>query len=84
VYLLERIDEALAELLAERDPVRGQVDRMSVFLAQAPERPFRRKDYLSFFPELSTATATRDLREAVAGGRLRMSGTGRAVVYRKP
>lgn len=82
VYALERIDEALAELLAERDPVRGQTDRMEVFLTQAHEHPFRRKDYLAFYPELSTATATRDLREAVAKARLVMTGEGRGARYR--
>ena len=88
VYLLERIDEALAELLAEQDPVRNGPDRMTMFLQQdayrdSPDRPFRRKDYLAFYPELSTATATRDLREAAAGGRLIASGYGRAVMYRR-
>jgi Fic family protein len=88
VYLLERIDEALAELLAEPDPVRSAPDRVSLFLQQpafrdAPDRPFRRKDYLAYFPELSTATATRDLRDAAAGRRLVVNGKGRAVVYRR-
>ncbi len=81
IYLLERIDEALAELLTERDPVRGNTDRMAVFLAQAPDRPFRRKDYLAFYPELSTATATRDLREAAERGALIVRGAGRSAVY---
>jgi len=83
VYLLERIVEALVELLAEAEPLRGGHERMAVFLAQAPDRPFRRKDYLAFYPELSTATATRDLREAVDSKRLAMAGKGRAAVYRR-
>lgn len=86
VYLLERIDEALAELLAEPDPARSATDRVALFLQQpafrdTPDRPFRRKDYLAFYPELSTATATRDLRVAVTTGRLVMSGEGRGAVY---
>jgi Fic family protein len=81
-YLLERMDEALAELLAEPDPVRKAPDRMTVFLQQRGTRPFRRKDYLAFFPELSTATATRDLREAVAQRRLTTTGHARAAVYK--
>jgi Fic family protein len=81
-YLLERMDEALAELLAEPDPVRKAPDRMAVFLQQRGTRPFRRKDYLAFFPELSTATATRDLREAVAQRRLTTTGHARAAVYK--
>lgn len=83
VYLLERIDEALAELLSEPDPVRKAPERADTFLKQWGDRPFRRKDYLAFYPGLSTATATRDLREATDRRTLVMSGTGRAVVYRR-
>jgi Fic family protein len=82
-YLLERIDEALAELLAMPDPVRRAPDRMDLFLQQAPGRPFRRKDYLNLFPDLSTASASRDLAEAVEKGRIVREGTGRTAVYRK-
>jgi hypothetical protein len=51
-------------------------------MQQRGARPFRRKDYLTFFPELSTATATRDLREAVAQRRLTMTGHARAAIYK--
>jgi Fic family protein len=82
-YLLERIDEALAELLAKPDPVRRAPDRMDLFLQQAPARSFRRKDYLHLFPEISTASASRDLAEAVSAGRVVLEGTGRTAVYRR-
>jgi len=86
-YLLERIDEALTELLSSSDPVRLAGDRVEVFLHQRRhrdgERPsFRRKDYLGFYPKLSTATATRDLRDALIGGRLHVEGSGRSARYR--
>ena len=82
-YLLERIDEALAELLAMPDPVRKAADRIGLFLNQAPDRPFRRKEYMNTFPRLSTASASRDLREAVAGARLVREGDGRTAVYHR-
>jgi Fic family protein len=81
-YLLERIDEALAEVLDKPDPVRGPSDRVVLFLQRWGDRAFRRKDYLSFYPELSTATATRDLMEASVTGRLVKSGEVRTAVYR--
>lgn len=86
-YLLERVDEALAELLDNPDPVRSSQDRLSMFLTNGPsrgstERPFRRKDYLNFYPELSSATASRDLQEAVESGRLKMEGMRRTASYR--
>lgn len=82
-YLLERIDEALAELLAAPNPVLSGSDRVGIFLEQTPDRPFRRKDYLNMFPELSTATASRDLAEAVGAGVLLLSGTKRQASYKK-
>lgn len=81
-YLMERIDEALAELLSMPDPVRRAPDRIALFLAQAPDRPFRRKDYMNAFPRLSTASASRDLAEAVEAQRLLRAGKGRSTVYR--
>lgn len=86
-YLLERIHEALAELLATSDPVRLAPDRIALFLHHrthllGADAPFRRKDYLAFHPRLSTATATRDLQEAVRTLRLSAQGAGRSVVYR--
>jgi len=83
-YLLERIDDALTELLAAPTPVRSAADRIKIFLQQWPERPFRRKDFLNMFPELSTATASRDLAEAVVSGELVLSGTKRQAHYRRP
>lgn len=86
-YLLERIDEALAELLSNQDPVRSPLDRIELFLLNGPlrgsaERPFRRKDYLIFYPEMSTATASRDLQEAVVAERIVMEGERSTAVYK--
>ena len=81
-YLLERIDEALAELLASPNPVLTGRDRIALFLQQNLDRPFRRKDYLNMFPELSTATASRDLAEAVHRQLISSSGTTRQVRYK--
>lgn len=82
-YLLERIDEALAELLAAPNPMLSGADRIAIFIKQTSDRPFRRKDYLTMFPELSTATASRDLAEAVQRNTLTISGTKRQAHYRK-
>jgi Fic family protein len=83
VYLMERMDEALAELLAQPNPVLTGADRIALFLKQAPDRAFRRKDYLNLFPELSTATASRDLAEAVEAKVLVLSGKKRQATYRR-
>lgn len=81
-YMMERIDEALAELLSAPNPVMAAPERLALFAQQAPRRAFQRKDYLNFFPDISTASASRDLREAVDNGRLERQGTGRTATYR--
>jgi Fic family protein len=81
VYLLERIVEALDELLMLPDPVRTGTERVRIHLAIQGDRSFRRKEYMATFPEISTATATRDLQEAVTHDLLAVAGTGRGAVY---
>lgn len=81
VYLMERINEALHELLSDPDPVRTGAERVEIHLKLSGRRAFRRKEYLAGFPELSTATATRDLQEAVAAGLLKVNGAGRGAIY---
>lgn len=86
IYLLERIEEALSELLSSSDPVRTGTDRMETFLlhrqrAGLGDQLFQRKEYMAFHPRLSTATATRDLKEAVAAGNVKPTGNGRSMRY---
>lgn len=81
-YMMERIDEALHELLTGQRPVLSGAERVDIFLREKARHRFTRKEYRTSFPELSTATATRDLAEAVAGGTLERTGTGRVSWYR--
>jgi Fic family protein len=81
-YLMERMDEALYELLTGDRPVLSATDRMTVFLRQKTRGRFSRLDYRRSFPELSTATASRDLADAVASNILERAGTGRTAWYR--
>ncbi|MCC6840497.1 MAG: Fic family protein [Flavobacteriales bacterium] len=80
-FMMERIDEALHELLSRQRPMLAATDRISVFLLARNIGQFTRKDYRRMFPELSTATASRDLAEAVAQGRINRAGTGRVASY---
>lgn len=89
VYMMERMEEALSELLSTSDPSRTGKERMRLFvderLRRAPlSASFRRSDYMKFHPRLSSATATRDLADAVRRGELNSVGTGRAVRYAIP
>ena len=81
-YMMEQLDQALAELLAGQRPLLSSTERVTLFLTEKDRSRFSRKDYRLSFPELSTATASRDLAEAVKGGRIGMSGSGRTAWYR--
>jgi Fic family protein len=82
VYMLERIEQALKELVQAQRPALDGNERMLRFIGGQQERSFARKDYLHAFPELSTATASRDLRDAVAAGWLVRKGEGRTSLYK--
>jgi hypothetical protein len=55
---------------------------LRIFLEQQLT-PFSRKDYIAHFPALSTATASRDLRNAVDAGILLKIGDKMKTVYSK-
>jgi hypothetical protein len=70
-------------LLEEYQPKKLQEsDRIRIFLEQCSTR-FSRKDYLAYFPTLSTATASRDLRNAAEARIIIKSGDKMKTVYRK-
>jgi len=81
-YVLEALRDALDETLAALRPARARPDNR---LAQAREhfggRWFRRADYLALHRTISTATASRDLIEAVAAGLLERRGERRFTEY---
>ena len=81
-YMMEQIDEALTELLAAQRPSLSGAERVALFLEEKRPLRFSRKDYRRMFPELSTATASRDLAEATDARRLERIGKGRTAVYR--
>lgn len=82
VYMLERIDEALAELIAAPRTALAAPDRLALFLEEHRPARFTRKDYRRMYPELSTATASRDLAEGVRKRRLELIGIGRTASYK--
>lgn len=81
-YMMERIEEALHELLRGQRTVHTARQRVELFLYEKERTRFTRRDYRRTFPELSTATASRDLAEAVASSVLERTGTGRTAWYR--
>lgn len=82
-YLLGKIKLSLAELVDIQRENFTDKERLKYFLEQINTGTFTRKDYLKMFPEISTATATRDLRKGVEEGILARKGSDRLATYQK-
>ena len=81
-YMLKIIDQSLSELLENSVKKLSDENRIQIFLEQI-EDEFSRKDYLDFFKEISTATASRDLKNAVESGLIEKNGDKKTTVYKK-
>ena len=64
-YSLEKIKLSLEELLEIRPENMGDEERTTYFLNEVGDAYFTRSDYLKIFPNISPATASRDLQKAV-------------------
>jgi len=80
-YMLRIIDKSLAALLLQATKRLTDAERIKLFLSGAATK-FTRQDYLRKFPELSPATASRDLKKAVDNGLLEKTGDKKTTLYR--
>jgi Fic family protein len=81
-YMLDIIDQSLSELLTNSTKKLSDENRIQVFIENSVEE-FTRKDYLSYFKELSSATASRDLKKGVDLGLITKHGDKKTTTYRK-
>lgn len=81
-FMLTRILESLDELLAQTRPGRAEY-RQRVDFAVSQHGWFDRKAYMQACKGISSATASRDLKQMVLDGILETCGTGRMTKYRK-
>ena len=82
-FSLAAIHDSLRELLdaLRPAPLTGE-QRVAIAQATFGAATFSRKDYLQLFQRLSTATASRDLRDGVVAGRLIRTGDRALARYR--
>ena len=57
-------------------------DRIALFQSIIGDGAFSRKEYMRHFKDISTATASRDLKDAAENGMLAKNGEGRMTVYK--
>lgn len=81
-YMLIIIDEALEELLSLQRVKLIAKDRINIFRNTIKAESFSRKEYMLHFKDISSATASRDLREATKNGELTKMGDGRVTTYK--
>ncbi|MGN6421506.1 MAG: Fic family protein [Pseudobacter sp.] len=80
-FMLGVILESLEELLSQQNRTLLSSDRVLVFSSIAGKKAFTRKEYLRHFKEISQATASRDLKEAVEEGVLKKTGEKNKTTY---
>ena len=63
-YMLEVIDKSLENLLSYNNRILKDIDRLEYF-SKLGIKEFNRKDYMNIFKDLSSATASRDLKKGI-------------------
>ncbi|SEM00159.1 Fic family protein [Olivibacter domesticus] len=79
-YMLGVIDKSLADMLNYTGRILKDIDRLSYFLSLGINE-FTRKDYMNVFKELSSATASRDLKKGVSLNFFKSIGSQNKTTY---
>lgn len=82
-FILSAINESLTNLLGTQNRLVSAADRVEYFLRIFSGEQFSRKDYLSVFKDISTSTASRDLKWAVDTNLVVKEGDARTTIYKK-
>jgi Fic family protein len=81
-FMLEIILDSLEELLKIKNVSLTNIDRIALFKSSVKLDSFTRKEYLLNFREISTATASRDLKFALVNGLIEKSGDKNTARYK--
>jgi Fic family protein len=79
-YMLNVIDISLGEMLNFSNRILTDTDRLEYFISLDKEQ-FNRKEYMLVFKDISTATASRDLKKGVEMNLFRKTGNKNATIY---
>lgn len=80
-YMLGVIETSLAQLLSYNNRTFKDVDRLEYFL-NLGLKEFSRKDYMNIFKDISSATASRDLKKGIAMKLFKSYGELNKTIYR--
>jgi len=79
-YMLGVINDSLAELLQYNNRVLTDIERLQYFI-QSGIKEFTRKDYMNTFKDISSATASRDLKKGIEIQFFKAIGMGNQTRY---
>jgi Fic family protein len=80
-YMLNVIDDSLHNVLDFKSRILNTEDRLTYF-SELNQTEFSRKDYMNVFKEISSATASRDLKKGVELGLFDKEGDKTKTIYR--
>lgn len=80
-YMLNVIDKSLIELLNYNQRILSDIDRLEYFNSLG-KKEFTRKDYMNVFKDISSATASRDLKKGVEMKLFKKTGSKNLTVYK--
>jgi len=80
-YMLQVIEDSLIELLNFNSRILTDIDRIEYFVSITKDE-FSRKDYMNIFKDISSATASRDIRKGVDLNFFEKSGEKNQTNYR--
>ena len=81
-FMLEVIKESLEDLLSVQNVSLTNLDRINLFNSVIKNGYFTRKEYLRNFKNISTATASRDLKFAVENELIEKTGENNTTKYK--
>lgn len=80
-FMLRAINDSLAQLLNLQNRLLSPAERVDYFLSIYQDSTFTRKDYRQVFKEISSSTASRDLKYAVEENLVKKEGDKRNTIY---
>lgn len=80
-YMLRVIEDSLTELLNFNNRILTVIERIEYFVVQGKQE-FTRMDYMNIFKNISTATASRDIKKGVEMNYFTRSGDKNKTVYK--
>jgi len=81
--MLNVINKALRETINESTPTTSDYKKRVDFVLSKLDDWFDRKEYLTICKGISTATASRDIKQLLDEGIIESTGSGRMMKYRK-